>query len=138
VLTIYQYIAANDPVGSEAVCNKYGYLTQGVETSDDMAECLEALVKAEGAPALTDIANIHPDKELILETFGMGTAAAGTDQGACGCNKCKQDKGVAQQYVDAAQGNNGGFNIAGINQGGLFILGSILILGLVIVSSHKS
>jgi hypothetical protein len=115
-------------------------MTQGVQTSDDMAECLESLVQAEGLSALNDLVSLHPDKELILETSGMAPAAtATTDQGGCSCSKCKQDKSVAQQYVDAAQGNNnGGFNIAGINQGGLFILGSILILGLVIVSSHKS
>jgi hypothetical protein len=103
-----------------------------------MAECLQALVQAEGMPALNDLVNIHPDKDLILEAFGTAPAA-GTSTPGCGCNKCNQDKSVAQQYVDAAQGNNnGGFSIAGINQGGLFILGSILILGLVIVSSHKS
>lgn len=136
MLTIYQYIAANDQVGSDAVCNKYGYLTQGVNTSEDMAACLEALVTAEGMPALNDLVALHPDKDLIIESYGPAAPAAG--QNGCTCGNCKQEKPVAQQYVDSAQGNNG-FNLAGLtNQGGLFILGSILILGLVIVSSHKS
>lgn len=132
---MFQYIAANDPVGSEAVCNKYGYALQNVGSSDDLAECMTAVVNAEGEQAVVDFANLHPDKELILESFATGgTTAEVAKPGGCGC---KGETSVAKQYADAIQGNNNGFSLAGINQGGLFILGSILILGLVIVSNKK-
>lgn len=138
-IDIYQYIAANDPVGSQAICNKYGYAIQNVQSSDDLASCLMDLVGEVGDPALTDIASIHPDLDLLVEKFGSAAGDAGSfaKPGGCGCGgDCGGDHGPASKKYLAEAGNQQ--NMFSVHQGGIFIIAATLILAVAIISNNKS
>lgn len=88
-MEIYEYIALNDPQGAQRILQQFGYQVMNVETATDLGQCLSDLVAQEGDEALTEIAAIHPDKELILEKFS-GKPGSGKGNGDCGCKWCKK------------------------------------------------
>lgn len=89
-MDIYEYIAVNDPDAAQSILGKFGYQAMNVENPADLGQCLSELVANEGDAALTEIAAIHPDKELILEKFGSGTAGTKSNGDSCGCGWCKK------------------------------------------------
>jgi hypothetical protein len=76
-MNFYEYIAKTNPSGSKKVINEFGYR---VVDGRRMGENLRMLVAQEGEPALRAIAEMHPDKELLLEVFAP-------KDGECGCKK---------------------------------------------------
>lgn len=88
-MDIYEYIASNDPQAAEKLLQQFGYQAMNVGTAEDLGQCLSDLVAQEGDQALTAIAEIHPDKELILEKFSAGGKTNGNGNG-CGCGWCKK------------------------------------------------
>jgi hypothetical protein len=76
-MNFYEYIAKTNPSGSKKVINEFGYR---VVDGRRMGENLRMLVAQEGEPALRAIAEMHPDKELLLEVFAP-------KDGDCGCKK---------------------------------------------------
>jgi hypothetical protein len=76
-MNLYEYIAKTNPSGSKKVIQEFGYR---VVDGRRMGDNLRMLVAEQGEPALRAIAQLHPDKDLILEVF----APKGGD---CGCNK---------------------------------------------------
>jgi len=76
-MNFYEYIAKTNPNGSKKVINEFGYR---VVDGRRMGENLRMLVAQEGEPALRAIAEMHPDKELLLEVFAP-------KDGECGCKK---------------------------------------------------
>jgi len=76
-MNFYEYIAKTNPNGSKKVINEFGYR---VVDGRRMGENLRMLVAQEGEPALRAIAEMHPDKELLLEVFAP-------KDGDCGCKK---------------------------------------------------
>lgn len=68
-MTIYEYIARNNPVGAKRVIESFGYV---VTQPKKMGDNLRMLVAQEGEPALKAVVDLHPDKDLILEVYGNG------------------------------------------------------------------
>jgi hypothetical protein len=130
VITIYQYVAANDTYGAKAVVNKYGYSLQNADTADAVGACLEQLVAAEGEPALRDIAALHPDKDLLVSLFAQPSTPGTISESDCGCKK--KDSAI-DQYLHSAQQSNG-FSLA---QGNTFLFAGVIILAVAIIATHK-
>ena len=80
-MNLYQRVATANPSGARNIIHKYGYEIR----TNNLPQALRMLVGAEGEPALRDIANIHPDKELILECFAEAKKADHKDDDC----KCK-------------------------------------------------
>lgn len=129
-ISVYQYIAANDPYGAKAVCNKYSYQMQNVQTTDDVATCLEQLVAQEGESAFRDVMALHPDKDIILELGGSQkqTATQKTDGGCKDCGGKSSSK--IEAAIQAAQQNTGY-----MHQGNTFLFAGVLILAVAIVAT---
>ena len=75
-MTIYEYIARNNPSGAKRVIESFGYV---VTQPKKMGDNLRMLVAQEGEPALKAVVDLHPDKDLIIEVFGnnQGSRAVG-------------------------------------------------------------
>lgn len=86
-MNIFEYITQGDPYAAKAICNKYGYDVQNVQSSSDMAVCLNQLVAEVGEPAMKDVLEMHPDKDVILEAF----SSAATASSGCDCKKGKKN-----------------------------------------------
>ncbi len=78
---IYAYTAAANPHFARALIHKYGYVP---EKGITMASALRQLVAAEGEPALHDILENNPDKEVMFEYF---ESKKPKELNACGCGK---------------------------------------------------
>ncbi len=66
-MTMYDYIANTNPRGAKEIIQSYGYK---VVNPRSMGANLRMLVAQEGEPALRNIVELHPDKEIILEVMG--------------------------------------------------------------------
>lgn len=128
---IFEYVAANNPLGAKAIIHKHGFTFQGVETASDLGEMLRGVVAEEGMPAFKDVLELHPDKEIIVEQFGIAAPAAPPSSG-CGCSGCskKTGKSVAEEYVGSIQQSTG----LSLAQGNTFLIAAALILAVAIVS----
>ena len=76
-MTIYEYIARNNPSGAKRVIESFGYV---VTQPKKMGDNLRMLVAQEGEPALKAVVDLHPDKDLIMEVYGN----------QCGCKSGKE------------------------------------------------
>lgn len=76
-MTIYEYIARNNPIGAKRVIESFGYV---VTQPKKMGDNLRMLVAQEGEPALKAVVDLHPDKDLIMEVYGN----------QCGCKSGKE------------------------------------------------
>jgi hypothetical protein len=125
---IFSYIASNDEYGAKAICNKYGYDTENVNTPEDMGVCLVQLTEAVGDPAWKDILALHPDKDVILDNFGSGSqvvdAAAPKKSGDCGCKGHKKMK----DYLPSSGSQ--------IKDGHIFIFAGALLLAAAIIAKN--
>lgn len=65
-INIYGYMAASNPYFAKALAHKYGYEFDKDQRLDTV---LQQLVSYEGEPALMEIIENHPDKELFLEYY---------------------------------------------------------------------
>ncbi len=75
-MTIYEYIARNNPSGAKRVIESFGYV---VTQPKKMGDNLRMLVAQEGEPALKAVVDLHPDKDLIIEVFGNNQGKATAD-----------------------------------------------------------
>lgn len=92
-MTIYEYIARNNPIGAKRVIESFGYV---VTQPKKMGDNLRMLVAQEGEPALKAVVDLHPDKDLILEVFGN----------ECGCKSGKDNFLGADGLLQSAVLNN--------------------------------
>ena len=95
-MNFYEYIAKTNPSGAKKVINEFGYR---VVDGRRMGENLRMLVAQEGEPALRAIAEMHPDKELLLEVFAP-------KDGDCGCKKKGESFLGADGVLSSAVLNN--------------------------------
>lgn len=65
-VNIYTYMAAANPYFAKSLAHKYGYEFDKDQRLDTV---LQQLVSYEGEPALMEIVENHPDKELFMEYF---------------------------------------------------------------------
>ena len=96
-MNFYEYIAKANPVGAKSVIQQFGYR---VVDGRRMGDNLRMLVAQEGEPALRAIAELHPDKDLILDVFAP-------KDGDCGCKKKGESfLGADATLTSAVLGNN--------------------------------
>ena len=95
-MNFYEYIAKTNPMGSKKVIQEFGYR---VVDGRRMGENLRMLVAQEGEPALRAIAELHPDKELLLDVFAP-------KDGDCGCKKKSESFMGADGLLSSAVLNN--------------------------------
>lgn len=136
-MDIYEYIACNAPSQCHAICDKYGFEAMA-QSPQDMADCMEQLVAEVGEPAMRDLVSLHPDKDLIMETFaGAYSSTSGPSPllaTGCGCSKCRGAGPVAEKYIHQAQGTG---SFLEMNQAGIFIIGGLLVITLAIISKQN-
>ena len=78
-MNVFYYIAENNPDACLNLCHTYGYVQDDVHSIDDLVLCMQNVVASEGEPAMKDVLKLHPDKGVILETFGGQPLAVGYD-----------------------------------------------------------
>ena len=69
-VNMYTYVAASNPYFAKSLAHKYGYEFDKDQRLDTV---LQQLVSYEGEPALMEIVENHPDKELFLEYYNKKT-----------------------------------------------------------------
>ena len=88
-MSVYQYVADNDPRGAELIINSFGY-----EVTDrrNLGQSLSELVSQVGEPALVKVMEYHPDKDIILELNSKD------EKSGCSCGKCKNTRNQEQYF----------------------------------------
>lgn len=79
---MYEYIAQTNPQGAYMLLKSYGYK---LRDKRNLGQALRKLVAQEGEPALRQIADLHPDKELIMDVY--------SNADGCGCSSCSKALG---------------------------------------------
>jgi hypothetical protein len=100
-ISICHYVAYNSPENAKKILQAWGIPVTGTNKKG-LADSLQALLRQEGEPVLMDLANLHPDKDLI---FKVEEIKAERNQPAMektsGCNgdtacaKCSEKKSNA-------------------------------------------
>lgn len=76
--TVYYYIADNNSDKAvQLLTSKYNFSVANNYTVDDIASGLQEIVNTDGALALQDVMNLHPDKMVILELFSNDGSNSG-------------------------------------------------------------
>ena len=90
-MSVYQYVAENDPKGAESIINSFGY-----EITDrrNLGQSLAELVSQVGEPALLKVMEYHPDKDIILELNP-------NQKSECSCGKCNTKANNHDNYMNA-------------------------------------
>lgn len=106
---ICHYVAYNAPENAKKILAAWGMPTNN-GNKEGLAQSLKALLKQEGEPVLMDLANLHPDKELIMKVeeikAGNNSKESSSDGGSCSCNgKCSECK---SSYCGCSSGFGGG------------------------------
>ena len=118
-MSVYQYVADNDPRGAEMIINSFGY---EVTDRTNLGQSLTELVSQVGEPALKKVMEHHPDKDLILEIFAEKPSSCG-----CGCNKGKQEKFLNIEGAEVAKEKESSTNMIA-QQTNVMILVSALFI----------
>jgi hypothetical protein len=91
---MYEYIAINNPYGAMSVLKSYGLK---IRDKRNLGSALRKLVAQEGEPALRKIADLHPDKELIMDVYSNADGGCN-----CGCqNKSSMGQDLKYNFVGA-------------------------------------
>ncbi len=84
-MSIYEYIASNDPAGARRLIQQFGYT---IRDNKNMANNLRVLVNNEGEPALKALMDMHPEKGVILDFFSKPEK----EEHKCACGSCSAKK----------------------------------------------
>jgi hypothetical protein len=90
-MSVYQYVADNDPKGAEMIINSFGY---EVTDKRNLGQSLSELVSQVGEPALKKVMEYHPDRDIILELNSEDKNLN------CGCQRCKRANQYNDQYLN--------------------------------------
>lgn len=86
--TLYDYIAAKAPNDAFALLRTYDTQVQRPNSADEMAEMLKSFVNQGGEPALRALAQIHPDRDLLIDRPEYANADGAQQNYSCACG-CK-------------------------------------------------
>ena len=86
---ICHYVAYNSPQNAKKILEAWGVPVKN-GNKETLAESLKALLKTQGEPVLMDLANLHPDKELILHVEELKNSAQKESKQGCSCNSEKK------------------------------------------------
>jgi hypothetical protein len=101
-MNLYTYVAANNPYFVKSLAHKYGH---ELKKDPNLSFVLEQLVAMHGEQALSEIINVHPDKDLFKDFYSPkieeSKVNASGDTNTCGCNKCcKCKSNNNQEYLN--------------------------------------
>lgn len=97
-MTVYDYVADNNPQGAKNLCESFGYR---VTDPSQMSQNLKTLVNNEGEEAVKMIMDLHPDKDIILEMFNSQSKQDSSKTPCnCGSDKKSTEK-MLEQYLNA-------------------------------------
>lgn len=120
-MNVYDYVAANNPYMARAILKNYGYEpTKGAT----LGYALKSLVRTEGEPALRDIIQSHPDREIIMDLY-----SSETKQPAKKCNCASKQYHNADGQQTALATHNSFMQ----NQSGTFILAAAIFIAAAII-----
>ena len=101
-MTVYDYIADSNPKEARSICESYGY---AVTNPRRMGDNLKKLVNNEGEEALKSVMGIHPDKEILVEYFGLKAKKQKKD--GCGCkDNTSRRLDTIEAFINAGGNNN--------------------------------
>ena len=93
-MSVYNYVADNDPKGAELIINSFGY---EVTDKRNLGQSLAELVSQVGEPALLKVMEYHPDRDIILELN------VDNKKSECSCGTCSKTR--TQEHFMNASGN---------------------------------
>tara|TARA_R110002096_G_scaffold63690_4_gene155991 strand:- start:5243 stop:5665 length:423 start_codon:yes stop_codon:yes gene_type:complete len=74
-ITLYDYLAANVPTECMDILASHGY--DDANSVDEIAEDLKQFVREHRTEALAELAEVHPDLELLKDMVGISTPYEG-------------------------------------------------------------
>lgn len=74
------YIVLQKPTDAARILDKYGY--DPPKKPEELVKAMKLLVRKKGEPAVKELINIHPEKQLILEASGHNS----DESNYCGCH----------------------------------------------------
>ena len=77
-MNVYEYIASNNPKEANYMLSGYGY--KKTQSKREISENLKALVRKNKEEGLKDLADIHPDKDLILSLIEDKVTVSANEQ----------------------------------------------------------
>ena len=77
-MNVYEYIADNNPREANYMLSGYGY--KKTQSKREISENLKALVRKNKEEGLKDLADIHPDKDLILSLIEDKVTVSANEQ----------------------------------------------------------
>lgn len=92
-MSVYQYVADNDPRGAEMIINSFGY---EVTDKRNLGQSLSELVAQVGEPALRKVMEYHPDRDIILEL------SSEDKKSDCTCGTCNRTRQHNELYMNAS------------------------------------
>jgi len=129
-MTIYEYIASNNPVQAERVIRRFGY--ESMEGSN-LGDNLREVVAQEGEDAFRAVLEMHPDRDVIMEVFTPKEEkeSCGCPKGKCSCHR-KQEFMNADGWANAAAQERTAAQVSA-SQANTFLMAAALILAVAII-----
>ena len=143
-MNVYLYIAENNPDAAYEICKKYGYFN--VQSIEELADSLQAIVAEHGQDSLQEVLEIHPEKDVILELFDKKKVDEEPSVEELVTKILKQDRQMERERArdcscmksaDATSTNSANTNSSIVNQTNTYILVGALIVSLAIISMKK-
>jgi hypothetical protein len=127
-ITIYDYIASSVPADAYSLLKANGYPKP--QNHHDLVAELKDYVRKNKETALIEIANIHPDKELIVETLETNDSSSSESKA--------NDNSISEPKSSYMNATGDATNIPQstqetINMSKLMIYGSFVLIGLALV-----
>ena len=88
-MDVFTYISMNNPDAVNGVLSAYGY--ERGRTTTEVEDTLKQFVREKRKVALMEMAEIHPDRELIQESIVQSSPLLNFDGSAQGYNPMLQD-----------------------------------------------
>lgn len=128
-MTVYQYIAQNNPDMAYEVCKRYHYYD--IRSLDELAACLQKIVADSQEAGLADVMSLHPDKDTLLELFSkkkddiVEVVVKEKEDCSCSANKNFLNADASNQSTSSSLTNNTN----------LYILGGAILVAFAIMAS---
>jgi hypothetical protein len=136
-MNIYYYIASSNPDACLNFCHNYGYVHRDINSLEDLSDCMQEVVAAEGESAFSELLKLHPDKGAILETFSGRRMALGYDGSleAMPISYVPPHKKSCDCECNKSIGANGETKLGGSStQTNTFIIAAALLLSVAIIT----
>ncbi len=129
-MNVYTYIVECNPNEAYEICKKYGFFN--IQSTEEMAKCLETIIANEGEDAVKVMMGLHPDKEVIVELFSQKKSDEPQPVSAPVLVEAPKQVSADGSVTLNATGPNGL-----VNQTNTYILVAALIISVAIISMKK-